>query len=71
MRCAWQVFLEHVLGLEPPVDALAALPEITGLLLGNTVHGALEEIATSAGVRSRISLAEAYECAPVPARPPP
>ncbi|MFI5320827.1 MAG: PD-(D/E)XK nuclease family protein [Myxococcota bacterium] len=56
VRCGWQVFLEHVLGLEPPVDALAALPEITGLLLGNTVHGALEEMAERAGLPSGISL---------------
>jgi hypothetical protein len=56
VRCGWQVFLEHVLGLEPPVDALAALPEITGLLLGNVVHGALEELALNAGVPSGISL---------------
>lgn len=66
VRCGWQVFLEHVLGLEPPVDALAALPEITGLLLGNTVHGALEEIALSAGVLSGISLAEARLRTPLP-----
>jgi hypothetical protein len=59
VRCGWQVFLEHVLGLEPPVDALAALPEITGLLLGNTVHGALEEMALREGVLSGVSLAEA------------
>jgi hypothetical protein len=56
VRCGWQVFLEHVLGIEPPVDALAALPEITGLLLGNTVHGALEEVARRAGVPGGISL---------------
>ena len=56
VRCGWQVFLEHVLGLEPPVDALAALPEITGLLLGNTVHGALEEMAVRAGVQTGIAL---------------
>lgn len=59
VRCGWQVFLEHVLGLEPPVDALAALPEITGLLLGNVVHGALEELALNAGAPSGISLAAA------------
>ena len=65
VRCGWQVFLEHVLGIEPPVDALAALPEITGLLLGNTVHGALEEIAVSAGVLSGIALAEALAREPI------
>jgi len=65
VRCGWQVFLEHVLGLEPPVDALAALPEITGLLLGNTVHGALEEMALRAGALSGISLAEALSREPI------
>jgi len=49
-----------VLGLEPPVDALAALPEITGLLLGNTVHAALEELATRAGVLAGVSLGRLY-----------
>ncbi len=68
VRCGWQVFLEHVLGLEPPVDALAALPELTGLMLGNTVHGALEEIARRANVATEITLAEALqrEALPVP-----
>jgi hypothetical protein len=65
VRCGWQVFLEHVLGLEPPVDALAALPEITGLLLGNVVHGALEALATDAGVETGISLETALGRKPV------
>ena len=68
VRCGWQVFLEHVLCLEPPVDALAALPELTGLMLGNTVHGALEAIVGSAGVKSELSLAQAlaHEAVAVP-----
>ncbi len=68
VRCGWQVFLEHVLGLVPPVDALAALPELTGLMLGNTVHGPLEEIAQRANVATEITLAEALqrEAQPVP-----
>lgn len=65
VRCGWQLFLEHLLGLEPPVDALAALPEITGLLLGNVVHGALEELATRAGVESGIGLDAARARQPV------
>ncbi len=58
-RCPWRAFLEKLLGLEPPPDALAALPELSPLLLGNTVHGALEEIARRAGVAANQTLAEA------------
>jgi hypothetical protein len=58
-RCPWRAFLEKLLGLEPPPDALAALPELSPLLLGNSVHGALEQIAVRAGVPAQVTLAEA------------
>ena len=48
-RCAWQAFLERVLGLEPPPDALAELPDASPLLVGNVVHAVLEEIVRDAG----------------------
>jgi hypothetical protein len=58
-RCPWRAFLEKLLGLEPPPDALAALPELSPLLVGNAVHGALEQIARRAGVGAHRTLAEA------------
>ena len=63
-RCPWRAFLEKLLGLEPPPDALAALPELSPLLLGNAVHGALEEIARRAGVASGETLASALSGTP-------
>ncbi len=46
--CPWQVFLKRLLGLEPPPDALDALPECTPLLLGSVVHATLERIVRAA-----------------------
>lgn len=63
--CPWRAFLEKLLGLQPPPDALAALPELSPLLLGNSVHGALEEIARRAGVPVKQSLASAREAASI------
>jgi hypothetical protein len=48
-RCAWQAFLERVLGLEPPPDALAELPDASPRLVGNVVHAVLEELVADAG----------------------
>jgi RecB family exonuclease len=42
--CPWLGFLEKELGLAPVPDALAALPDVTPLLLGNVVHAVLERI---------------------------
>jgi len=44
-RCPWQGFLAKLLRLEPPADALEALPEADGLLVGSLVHDVLERIA--------------------------
>jgi superfamily I DNA/RNA helicase len=46
--CPWQLFLGRLLQLEPTPDPLAALPGADPLLLGNTVHGALERIVREA-----------------------
>jgi RecB family exonuclease len=44
-RCPWQAFLRKLLRLEPPPDAVAALPAASDArLLGNVVHAALERI---------------------------
>jgi hypothetical protein len=47
--CAWRTFLERVLRLEPPPDALAELPDATPLLVGNVVHAVLERVVVEAG----------------------
>ena len=46
-RCPWQSFLTRILKLEPTPDPTAALPDIDPLLLGNTVHDALEQLVVS------------------------
>ncbi|MBW2270694.1 MAG: PD-(D/E)XK nuclease family protein [Deltaproteobacteria bacterium] len=54
VRCPWQLFLTRLLRIEPPPNALDALPEVTSLLAGNLVHEVLERI-----VRESLSQAEA------------
>ena len=44
-HCPWQTFLGRVLGLDPPPDALGALPRVEPRTLGNLVHHVLERIA--------------------------
>ena len=56
-RCAWQHFLERVLGLEPLPDARIALPGFDLRILGSVVNDVLERIATAAGVPAREPLA--------------
>jgi RecB family exonuclease len=57
--CAWRTFLERELGLEPPPDALAELPDATPLLVGNVVHAVLERLVVEAGGAVGVSLDEA------------
>jgi RecB family exonuclease len=64
-RCAWQAFLERVLGLEPPPDALAELPDASPLLVGNVVHAVLEELVRDAGAAVGVSIEEAQQRSPV------
>jgi hypothetical protein len=64
-RCPWQSFLERVLGLEPPPDALAELPDATPLLVGNVVHAVMEELVKAAGGVVDAPLAEARARGPV------
>jgi PD-(D/E)XK nuclease superfamily len=51
VRCPWQTFLERVLRLEGPPDALVRLPEAGDpRLVGALVHAVLERVALEAGV---------------------
>jgi RecB family exonuclease len=43
-RCPWQAFLVRLLRIEPPPDALDALPGVEPRLLGSLVHETLEQI---------------------------
>jgi hypothetical protein len=43
-RCAWQAWLSRELRLDAMPDPLGVLPELDALLLGTTVHGALEAL---------------------------
>jgi RecB family exonuclease len=63
--CAWRSFLERELGLEPPPDALAELPDATPLLVGNVVHAVLERLVEEAGGAVGVSLEEARARGPV------
>lgn len=63
--CAWRTFLERVLRLEPPPDALAELPDATPLLVGNVVHAVLEGLIVEAGGAAKIPLADALARGPV------
>jgi len=63
--CAWRVFLERLLGLEPTPDPEAELPGITPLLLGALVHAVLERIVREAAPNRPDVLAEAVAGPPV------
>jgi RecB family exonuclease len=43
-RCPWQAVLGQLLRVEPLPDALADLPSADALIVGNLVHGVLQEI---------------------------
>jgi len=43
-RCPWQAVLGQLLRVEPLPDALADLPSADALMIGNLVHGVLQEI---------------------------
>ncbi|MBL8859898.1 MAG: PD-(D/E)XK nuclease family protein [Planctomycetes bacterium] len=42
--CGWQAFLRHVLGLEPPLDPAAELPDLEPRIVGNVVHDVLHKV---------------------------
>ena len=47
-RCPWRTFLTRLLRLEPVPDPLEVMPDIDMLMLGNTVHTALETLVKTA-----------------------
>jgi RecB family exonuclease len=61
--CPWRHFLQRLLGLEPPPDALERLPHLAPLMLGNVVHRVLEAIVRDAGCDAE-SLDEARAAGP-------
>jgi RecB family exonuclease len=67
-RCPWQVFLSRLLGLEPPPDALAGLPELGPLLIGSLVHRVLQEIVARE-IPQAPCADEAARAVPWPAEP--
>ena len=64
-RCPWQAFLRSLLRVEPPPDALAALPGVDPPLLGRAVHRVLERIVRDAAPGVAARLEEALAASPV------
>ncbi|HKE10315.1 MAG TPA: PD-(D/E)XK nuclease family protein [Myxococcota bacterium] len=54
--CPWQLFVQRLLRIQAPPDALGALPGIDPRLVGATVHAALEQLAVSRNVPAHVSL---------------
>jgi len=65
--CPWQYFVERVLGIAPPPDALDALPEIGSRVVGEVVHGVLEAVVKAALPEGARSLDAAPGAVPWPA----
>jgi len=65
-RCPWQVFVQRLLGVEPPPNALDSLPELSPLVVGDVVHRVLEGIVEEALPGQTRSLDAATEALPVP-----
>ena len=49
VRCPWRHFLERQLGLAPPPASAFAETALDGWLVGDVVHGVLEDIVRAAG----------------------
>ena len=64
-RCPWQAVLGQLLRVEPLPDALADLPTADALLIGNLVHGVLQEIVSEQLPPGVCTLAEAAGRNPV------
>jgi len=69
-RCPWRTFLERTLGLVPPPDPRAALPEPNAPTLGAVVHGTLQRLVAAETGRRPESLGELAEAEPVAVRRP-
>ena len=64
-RCPWQAVLGQLLRVEPLPDALAELPGADALIVGNLVHGVLQEIVAERLPAAGLELAEAASREPV------
>jgi ATP-dependent exoDNAse (exonuclease V) beta subunit len=58
-RCPWQAFVAGLLRIEPPPDALDALPSADPRLLGSLVHEVLEQIVREQRAEPVVSLEQA------------
>jgi hypothetical protein len=65
-RCPWQTVLAQLLHVEPLPDALADLPSGDALIIGNLVHGVLQEIVSEALPEGGHTFEEMASRAPVP-----
>ena len=66
-RCPWQHFVKRLLGIEPPPNALDALPELSARVIGDVVHRVLDEIVKAALPGEARSLEAAPGAVPWPA----
>jgi len=64
-RCPWQAVLGQLLRVEPLPDSLAELPGADALIVGNLVHGVLQEIVAERLPTAGCELAEAAGREPV------
>jgi RecB family exonuclease len=70
-RCPWKAFLERTLGLAPPPDPRAALPEPDPPSVGAVVHATLQRLVADQAGRRPVALAELAATEPVALRRPP
>jgi hypothetical protein len=64
--CPWQAFVQRVLRVAPPPDALDSLPALEARHVGSLVHRVLERVVRSALGPGPATLAEALRRSPVP-----
>ena len=65
-RCPWQTFVGRILRIEPTPDPLAAFPTLSPLMVGSTVHEALEDLVVEETGAGPATLAAALERGPRP-----
>ncbi|MCU0253397.1 MAG: PD-(D/E)XK nuclease family protein, partial [Acidobacteria bacterium] len=70
-RCPWSAFLQRSLGLAPPPDPRAAVPEPDPLVLGSVVHGTLQRLAVEQRADLPATLDALAEIEPIVWRRPP
>jgi RecB family exonuclease len=66
--CPWRTFIRRLLRIEPTPDPMQALPTLTPLMRGATVHAVLERIVRDAGGRNACRLKDTYKSDPVAVR---